>query len=61
MCFLLGHFKTALNYTFEIKIVNIGLYVRLCLLKHAFNMVLCFLILHRVRKDIRKEMSGKRH
>lgn len=58
---LLGRLKTALNYTFEMKIVNIGLYVRFCLLKHAFNMVLCFLILRHVRKDTRKEMSGKRH
>lgn len=61
MGFLLGCPKTALNYTSEMKIVNIGLYVRLCLLKYAFNLVLCFLLLHRVRKDVRKETSGKRH
>lgn len=38
MGFLFVCLKTALNYISEMKIENIGLYVRLCLLKHAFNL-----------------------
>lgn len=34
----MGCLKNAPNYISEMKIVNIGLYVRLCLLKHAFNL-----------------------
>lgn len=45
MGFLLGCLKTALNYTSEMKIVNIGFYVRLCLLKHAFNSAFCLCIM----------------